>query len=339
MVNSKLGTITNDLLAEEEHYGKIKELADALYDLFSEACQLDVEQDNNREGIMTSYGKAISVFEAAFCTKEFMRTQQFLRGIRDAIIEAKRQFPNEVIRVFYAGTGPFATLMLPMTTLFSPSEVQFTLLEINRETILHLKQVIAHFDVSAYIDQIIEADASTFELQEKGKHHILLTETMQHALIKEPQVAITLNLLPQMHEHCILVPENIVIDLAVIDTKRDVERLMGDPLAAQDYCLKLGNVINFNKKTAMQILRTHEHRQPIEKFSCHSVQCRSDLDNRFRLVNLMTEIQVFGKVWLKPYQCSLNLPLRISNDTKLVTGNHTLDFYYEISDTPQLKWV
>lgn len=338
MLRSNLTKITKDLIREDVSFVQQKDLADGLFDLFADAATLEIEKDENRASIYTEGGRAISVFEAALCTKQYVRTRQFLIGIHQCILEAQRKFQGETIRIFYAGTGPFATLMLPITTLFSPEEVQFTLLEINEQALTCLEMVIERFDAKRYVEEIIHGDACTYQLAEKGKHHIFITETMQEALKNEPQVAITLNLLTQMKSDCYLIPERIVVDLWVIDLKRDLERMQGDLEAVSDYYLELGNVLDFNKETVTEMLEKRQGDPFKNTFECNSVKCLPNLDKRFHGVYLMTKISVFGDSWLKPYESSLNLPVKIARNLDLVIGDCQLDFYYEVDKKPKFKW-
>ena len=59
----------------------------------------------------------------------------FLRGISSAIMEATRRFPAQPIEVLYAGTGPYASLAIPLMHRFAPSEVKFTLLEVHETAV------------------------------------------------------------------------------------------------------------------------------------------------------------------------------------------------------------
>lgn len=338
MMKNRLNEITLDLMSDTAEYFELKNAADQLYDLFSNYSDSEAQKINQTECVLTNNGKAISPFEAGYCVKEFMRTRQFLRGFVLAIREAQTQFPNQVIKILYAGTGPFATLMLPITTLFSSKEIQFTLLEINAVSILNLEKVIEQFDVRLYVMDIIEADAATYQLKDKGVHHILITETMQRALKKEPQVAITVNLLPQIHEHGLLIPENICVSLALVDFQRDMERLQGNEEAIDDYFYELGDILDFNKQSALLIASLKKEGKVNEYFDCQHIEFPNYIEPRFKHLNMMTEIQVYKEVRLTHNQCSLNLfsPVKLTSEIDVLPKK--LIFEYELSDMPHIRW-
>lgn len=87
----------------------------ALYDTWRNATPaarlaVDVAEDDLR----LASGLALSPRLAAQCLLDGPRTAAFLRGTLAAISEALRRFPDEAIEIVYAGTGPFATLALPL---------------------------------------------------------------------------------------------------------------------------------------------------------------------------------------------------------------------------------
>lgn len=78
--------------------------------------------------------------------------------------------------------------------IFYSSEVGFTLLEINSHSIENLRKVIKAFNAQEYVENIVQCDATEYKVDKDKPIHMIVTETMQRALKKEPQVAITLNL-------------------------------------------------------------------------------------------------------------------------------------------------
>ncbi|MEM7117980.1 MAG: hypothetical protein AAF614_36450, partial [Chloroflexota bacterium] len=86
-------------------------------------------------GTQTSNGLALSPREAAACAKDYRRTIKYLRGLHSAISDTRALFPERPTRVLYGGCGPLAPLVIPLMAVFSPSDVQFTLLDIHQEAI------------------------------------------------------------------------------------------------------------------------------------------------------------------------------------------------------------
>ncbi len=170
----------------------------------------------NSENIALSTGKAIGPKWAGMCLEDTTRTCKFITGIHKAIQEVLKKKPQSPVTILYAGTGPFATLILPFLSLYKPSELQLILLEVNAISIENLKKIINGFDAYEYIKAIYHCDASNFILPSEFDADILLVECMQHALLREPQVTITYNLLPQLNKEAILIPQEISLHLALI---------------------------------------------------------------------------------------------------------------------------
>lgn len=152
-------------------------------------------------------GICIAPVDAANCMLDFERTITFIRGLFDAIKESQKRNPGKRISVLYAGCGPFATLILPMTTEFSSKEVGFTLVDIHEESINYVKKIIEELGIQDYFDDIVHADATKYKPEKQPD--IVLTETMGRALLFEPHLAITENLKKTLGEKGILIPENI----------------------------------------------------------------------------------------------------------------------------------
>ena len=323
----QLRQITEILLKQEDDYGEMKKATDDLYDLLVEASGLEENDENSRKDYYLPKGKAIGTVWAGMCVKEFMRTKKFVRGVFLGIKRAKEKFPNRKIHILYAGTGPFATLMLPLTTIFSSSEVGFTLLEINSHSIENLRKVIKAFNAQEYVEDIVQCDATEYKADKDKPIHMIVTETMQRALKKEPQVAITLNLVPQMESDGILIPQNITVEAGLLDYKRDMERMMGVEGADKDYCYHLKKIFELNKDMAAV-----ENKKII--FPDVEVEIPNDIDKGYKGLSLFTNIQVFEEEILTYNQCSLNLAHKITN---IDWDNNTVkkvDFQYVINENP-----
>ncbi|AKA68909.1 hypothetical protein [Clostridium scatologenes] len=326
----ELNRITGLLLKKEDNYVEIKKAADDLYHLFVTVSGLDEDDEACRKDYYLPKGKAIGTVWAGMCVKEFMRTKKFVRGVFLGIKCAKEKFPNRKINILYAGTGPFATLMLPLTTIFSSSEVGFTLLEINLHSIESLRKVIKTFKVEEYVEKIVQCDAAEYKVDRDKPIHMIVTETMQNGLKKEPQVAITLNLLPQMEQGGILIPENVVIKAGLLDPKRDMDRMMGVEEADKDYYYPLHKIFELNKKT-IEIKKDDNNCFPKVE-----TQMPEYAAKRYKRLSLFTDIQVFEEEKLTYMQCSLNMPLKVIDIDWINKPVKRVSFQYNMCENPGL---
>lgn len=164
----------------------------------------------NKETI-TQGGIALSLTSARDCIKDPIRTVRFLKGIYEGVSTIKEKFKNEKITILYAGCGPLGTLIIPILHLFSPDDIEVILLDIHKQSIISVKKIIENLGYESYIKSFIVADATTYQHTKEKKLHIVITETMDRALINEPQVAITTNLSKQLHKNGILIPQEITV--------------------------------------------------------------------------------------------------------------------------------
>ncbi|HEX3044897.1 MAG TPA: phytanoyl-CoA dioxygenase [Bacillota bacterium] len=332
-----LHQITQILLRPEDHYGELTPAIANLSRLFSDIAGLDLGSLQHREDIHLPSGKAIGPVWAALCIQELLRTKRFLRGAYLGIKSALARFPVRPIHILYAGTGPFATLAIPLTTVFTPAEVKFTFLEVNPESIGYLGKIIAAFQAEEYVQEVIQCDAATYRVNPKDPIQMVITETMQNALQKEPQVAITLNLASQMAPGGILIPQNIRIDAALLSPQKDRERMTGTGAVTDCYRV-LKTIFELNKNTQAPNVQ--------ESFSFPevAVEIPPDLASEYPQMTLFTTIQVFEEEQLKPWECSLTLPkmiMRMDSAVNQGVGQNPLmrlSFQYRMNETPGFNW-
>lgn len=332
----KLKYLTEKLLKNDLSYGQIKDTTDELYTLFLKASCVDDDSTGMGNAVYLSGGKAIDTYEAGMCVKEFMRTKQFISGIHEGILELKKRFPDSVLNVLYAGSGPFGALLLPLTTLFSPMDIKVTFLEINKTSVECLKRTITSFEAWGFVDDIVIADASEYKINRDKTFHMLVTETMQRALKKEPHVSIVLNLVDQIAEDGIMIPECIEIDAVLFDEKRNHQRMFGIDGADKDYFFMLGRVMELNLKTARRhSVKYKESANGQCVIDCPMFKLPNPMDLRFKRINLMTSITIFGGFKLSYFDCSLNLPYEIIDLSKMEGLPKYLTLSYVISSDPR----
>ncbi len=278
----------------------------ALYDTWRNAAPaVRLAADVADDGMRLDSGLALSPRLAAQCLLDAPRTAAFLRGTLAAILEAMRRFPDEPIEVVYAGTGPFATLALPLFGRLDPRRVRFTLIDIDERSTESVRSLIDCFGFGAYVKAIVCADATAY--RHDAPVHVVITETMQRALSREPFVAIVRNLTPQLVAGGLLVPERVSLDLMLLDAKGEQARWNGD--TAEHVA-----AISTDRETLVTLPRAPE-----------------------KWPALFTTIQVFGEEQLLPYASGLTAP-EILWELVPLTPEFAFTIHYETGPAPGVRW-
>lgn len=324
-LNHQFKRITAELLDASQSPAYRMTQLEALSDLFCGNSDVDFKSDLQAHQLDTclANGVAISPFLAGFCLKELGRTTKFLLGLKKAIQEAQNRFPGQRINVLYAGCGPFATLALPLCTMFESSEVGFTLLDIHEECIVSAQRLVSAMELEDWIDGYALADATRYQYDETKPLHLFVTETMQSKLAKEPQVAIMLNLVPQLVEGGVCVPENITLSVG-FKKYRDPEDLLS---------------VSWEKVGTLFEVRDHLDKNKIGKLpnslpgnTLDIPACPVDCKDLY----LFTDIEVFGGVNLAAMECSLTLPALLF-DYDINSLPLQVESWYLLGDFPKLE--
>jgi hypothetical protein len=280
------------LLKCGDDFALMKQAVDNIYQVFSIITGITIDQLNQDKDIMLPSGKAIGVAAAAHCLLEMKRTAVFLRGIHKAILQKLQEKKGSQLRILYAGTGPYGTLVIPLLLLFRAEEIKVDWLDINPIALTALQKVIEALDVADYSGVIYCSDATTLQL--KHSYDIAISETMQACLKKEPQVAIMQNLIPQCNADTIFIPEQITIDAYL--KKRGIWD--GDRLLVEGGETNLiGELFSVNKDN----LDNKNYRKV--------VALPESLNGPYDLL-LYTTIKVFDDEVLGVNDSSLNMPLK-----------------------------
>lgn len=313
------------------------ELRQALMDfkaLVLELSEVNINSEEARKDIHFDNGKALGMAWAALCIDEWMRTKMFVKGLFKAIEHAQQQ-KEGTLHILYAGCGPFATLILPIMATYLAQEVQFTLLEINKISADNAKQVIGKLGFSDYIKAIHIVDATQYTLDTDVD--IVLSETMQHGLVKEQQVPIVMNLMQQVSKATILVPEKITVDLGLINYNKLFERTEETPETA--YCTRIGELFELSAERIATYADIIEQKDKKIVFPKKTFVLPKEQINRFPLLSMLTDIRVFGNEKLVLNQCSLTMPVRLNNFSETEADDRHIEIGYKIDEVPGFDYV
>jgi len=332
---SKLAEITDVILSQNTDYAILKDSLDKLTALFLSASKLNIDADVNATHLHLASGKAIGLKWAAMCIQDLIRTKQFMSGVNKAILDKQKTKTEDPIQILYAGSGPFATLVMPLITKFTPDEIQFTCLEVNPISVQSLKNVIDALDATAYFRAIHECDASQFQLPNEVAIDIVLIEVLQMALAREPQVAITYNLLPQLPKKVTLIPQEISLRIAVVNTKKEQEHMFAaDPNKEIDYLTEIAEVFKINKD---EVLAKHKESNVLTFVEKDIQFSKKQIDDNSAAA-ILTEIHVYDSFKLGLKDSGLTIPSVFAdlNHEKELTGVKT---QYVANNDPYLQTI
>ena len=297
----------------------------------------------DRSANSVAAGAAISPLDAGRCLLDVRRTAVYLRGVYHAFQEAQQRFPGEVIHVLYAGCGPFAPLCLPLLPLLAQKAVHFTLLDVHARAIESVRAIMAALRLQGANIDCLVGDATHYRHPNQRPLHVVVSETMQRALEKEPQVAILMNTAPQLTAGGLMVPEMIAVDAVLTDLSQE---LGGNGVAAGPRApalkppsahalnpspgrIPLGRVLEVDRERACawSAAGLSSHLPPVR------VALPSIVPPQYSLV-LATTIRTFGANLLREYESGLTHPLVVNG----WRAGEELEFIYRLSQKPGFTW-
>lgn len=320
-IKEKVSTLLKDSIEQAE----IENLINEIHTYFKELTQL-TGFDNHIEhlaAVTTSKGKALGLNHAAQCLLDYKRTVKFLKAMVMAIKEKQQNHPNETIRVFYAGCGPYAPFITLIAPLFSPEEVQFSLLEINHKSLKYAKNLIQKLELTNYVTNYHTTDAVTFKIPEAEKYHILFSETLDALLYRECYVPILFNLLPQLSEDVAVIPENVLIKMS----------LSVNPIADSKHITEeVDTIIDVRKAIALNTVDTITPSQlPNKKIAVKSLNIE-----QYNYLILDTLVHVYGNIWLTRNESSLTIPLEMGIEHPF--HFNSIVYTYQMNPDIELKY-
>ena len=320
----------------DDAYGNLFEACNDLYESLLNLTGINAEQANHRQNLSLNSGKAIGLTWAAMCIKDIMRTKKFMEGVSNAARDCLKN-NKRPIQILYAGTGPFATLMLPLTAQFSSEEIHFTLLEVNEDSLQCVQRLIKILHLHKYIHKLEKADATQWRLPPNEEVDIFICETMTQGLQSEPQVAICLNIVPQLPERTILIPGEISLRAALINPKTRMERKLGLRLKdGKDGIIELAEILKINRNTIRDLSTLKDEKNgildslPPIYVALDPAECKTHPE-----LYVLTEITVYNEQKLLIDESALTMPLKLGE----VEHPTNIQLQYFLGKNPGFKMV
>ena len=277
-------------------------------------------------------GLALSPTMAGRCADDLARTVVFLRGLHDSIAALACAAPHRPIRVLYAGCGPYALLAIPAMAMLGSDVVRFTLLDIHAPSVASANAVVETFGLGPCIDEYALVDACRYRVPADRSPDIILTETMNACLSKEPQVAITLHLHREAPA-AVWVPKAIRVDAFLVDPTVEFAFVNPPthqvPLDREQDRIFLGTVFELSVESAASWSNAGEERLPASP-----IRIPRTLERRYTPM-LFTTVTVSDTQILGPYDSGLTIPQHLPFDGSL-QGGEVLGFHYRLGEHPGL---
>jgi len=268
-------------------------------------------------------GLAVSPVTAALCAREFLRSAAFIQGAAKAIEQAAARCGGRPVRVLYAGCGPYAFLVLPLLALWPAQQARFTLLDIHAEALAPARALVAALGLDAGVADWVQADAAAYRLDPDALPDVIVSETMSAALKREPQVAITRNLLAQA-PGALMVPAEVRVDCVLCERP--------DKTTVWSETTRLGTVFALNAATVAAWEAAPDGSLPAATIALPAAVARHST------LRLLTEITVFGDIVLARGDCSLNNPRFLPGKPEFQGGQH-VRFSYRLGLDPGIDYV
>jgi len=320
-----LRQLTLRLLDEATPPEDLARICVELHGWFTDAAPLD---SSPSEAGRLPTGLALPPDLAAQCILDSKRTVAFVRGLFLALAEARRRFTHGEIEVVYAGTGPFAPLVLPLMTAQPLPGVVFTFIDFHRRATDAVQELIARLGLGKRARRVTDGDATSYN--HPTPIHVVLTETLQRSLDTEPFVGIVRNLRRQLAPGGLVVPERVAVDVALIDAASQQAQWSGTAPAEQHE--SLARLFEVTAQGEFPPLDKHGRSEAVVVIIPEG---RPHLE---RWIALITRVDVFGTIRLREHESGLTVP-QILWPLSPAHGGDVLEFCYILDKAPGLRWT
>ncbi|GMQ49583.1 hypothetical protein [Vibrio sp. 10N] len=307
-------------------------------------------------------GFVMSPLNCSTTIKDVYRIARFVRGIDSAITRLLEK--DEHIRILYPACGPFAPLLLPLIShyksgnQFSDKSIKITLVDVQPGAILSLQQLVMDLQITEYIEDIVEEDATKY--QPNGEFDLLIIEAMQHGFTKEGHWSIARHLVQFLNLGGTLIPNQVSVSAMMVNPetefnqqwkRADFTHSSNRSDEALDDRIDLGVVLTINQSTLLAA-ETITLPSGIEVVPGSEVLMPKGIaDMSERLLTLYTSVHVHACETLSDYDSGITHPKPDMNfyldaqpsaampEHFVVSGGDCVQFFYQLSGLPGFTMV
>lgn len=285
-------------------------------------------------------GEYLSPRTAAGSILDYVRTTKFLRGIKKAIDYQLNIIGKNSVDIMYVQPGPNAELILPLLPLYKNNQLSVNIIGFHKQSIDAVNSLISHFELKEYFGEIITGDPLLFENSSENKFDLLIIETIQKALVTEPQLALTNHLSKFLADDGALIPEQIKVTAALADLP--TELAFSDSKWTNFWLnIKRKNALNnrifLNELLIVDKNITEEHNLsdlPNKQINLVSVKVTNETSRMKNLI-LLTEINIFDDVILSEEDDTGITKLYFDRDVPSIEIGMTINFSYQLGSYPR----
>ncbi|AGC78240.1 hypothetical protein LX97_02965 [Nonlabens dokdonensis] len=327
----KILKVTATYFDDKIQYDKLFKATQEFKSILEFLSEQDLNIEKGRVDMESENGKAIGAYWAGLCLDDVIRTRQFIRGIDRAVQEQLKE--KKKIHILYAGTGPFATLIMPIIFKYAPEQISYTFLEINPFTFEVLQKVASKIGLDQYHITFVNDNATTYQINTSKQPDVIISETMQNSLIKEQQVPIYMNLMKQVGPETVFIPEKIALHFGFNKKAESIEEQF-----ATSNIYPSVNVFEVSKKSFYPSNNTECNINNSEVFSEQQCTITKEDWQIYDCLLLLTEIVIYKDILL-PYNASgLTTPMLIEKVDAFRKNPIQITSQYKISAQPQLEY-
>ncbi len=261
--------------------------------------------------------------DSSIYTDKYLGIVKYLRAVDEALHDLLRRFEGKKVHLLYTGCSLYGALIVPLLHRFDPNKLGVSFLDIQRTSLDFVGNIIDTLGLNTFVDAYIQEDAAVYKATRA--FHLVVTESMKAPFDDEAQIATTLNLLPQLHEKGIFIPQRVLVGFEAAYYKKIMKERSVSKIKYLKYLCHVLDVDTKKKITKENIVVTKSYR------------VTSDIDAMMQL-QLSSTIYLYRENVLRENECTLNFPKKMTLDQKISCGDQ-IYFDYRFGKKPGIVYA